>query len=861
MISPSILPFAPFLLYQGQSAVNPSPRSTAEIQLTLVTQFYPPDFAATGQFMDELAQNLSQQQGINVQVFTGQPSYAFDTTTAPARERMGRVWVQRSSFLRGHSRKWAGRTVSSLAFCAHALWHLRKRENRGNILLLTSEPPFLQVIGWILHLLFQTPFVTLVYDLYPEVAVELKVLPPHHPVIKLWDLVNRHVWHSAAAIVVPCHTMRDRIVAKVPEVADKITVIHNWADPNWIKPIAKAENTFAQENQLVDRFTVLYSGNMGRCHDMETILGAAIELQHEPIEFLFVGGGPKRQEVQEQVEALGLTNCRFFPYQDKALLPQSLTACDLSLVSVDRDMEGLVAPSKFYSALSAGRPVAIICEKHSYLRSLVADANCGAAISNGDRKGLAGFIRYLAQDPDMTRRMGSSGYRYIQEYFTPFAISKQYYRILRRAVVQNADFSDALSQSEFRVYYQSIIDLGGRKLWGLEATVRWQHPTRGLICPAEFITAAEETGLIIPLGWWLLEETCRQLQEWRSHPAHSNLKISINLSSSQFFHPELIPQIDRALTTYQLPSSCLILEIDDRAVMADAAATTAILLQLQTRHIQVCIDNFGESYATLDYLHHFPVAALKISRSLVGRIGLDMEMRKLIETIVILAKDLDMIAIAKGIETEAQLQRLKGIGLQYGQGFLFSEPMPADSATALLTSLQDRYLTGPDALDHNPPHFAALPSSTPDRKTLDMETPTPADSVPLVLVVDDDRSMRSILKGIITKQGYRVIEARDGQEGIDLFKAHQPNLVLLDAIMPDMNGFYCCQKLRNLEPVSSNNTDIIRPKPPILMITALDDPESVDQAFAAGATDYITKPINWAVLRQRLNSLLHQYHA
>ncbi|MBN8564999.1 MAG: EAL domain-containing protein [Leptolyngbya sp. UWPOB_LEPTO1] len=810
-------------------------RSTAEVQLTLVTQFYPPDFAATGQFMDELAQNLSKQ-GIEAQVFTGQPSYAFDTQTAPDTEWMDKVLVRRSRFLRGGSRKWAGRTVSSLAFCAHAIWHLLKPEHRGNVLLLTSEPPFLQVIGWMLKLLFNIPFVTLVYDLYPEVAVELRVLSQNHWLIRFWDAVNRRVWNAADAIVVPCHTMRDRIVAKVPEVADKITIIHNWADPTWIKPIAKCTNAFAQEHQLVDTFTVLYSGNMGRCHDMDTILGAAIELKNEPVEFLFIGGGPKQAAVMEQIKALKLTNCRFLPYQDKSLLPQSLTACDLSLVSVDTGMEGLVAPSKFYSALSAGRPVAIICEKHSYLRSLVADANCGAAINNGDSKGLAGFIRYLAKDPEMTQRMGQSGYRYIQEYFTPFAISQQYYRILRRAVVKNADLSDALNQSEFRVYYQPVLDLRSGKIWGLEAVVRWQHPTRGLICPAEFVPAAEETGLIISLGWWLLEEACRQLQLWRSQ-SNYDLKLCINLSSRQFFHPDLIPQIDRALATYQLPTSCLMLEVDDQVAMEDAAATTSILLQLQIRQIPVCIDNFGESYTSLDYLHRFPVAALKIAPSLIGRIGPDKGLSNLLETIVILAKDLNMLAIAKGIETEEQLQRVKEIGLQYGQGFLFSPPVDAESASVVVDSLQSGLSTVPDA------------------STTEMMLSPSSQNASLVLVVDDDRSMRSILKGIIAKEGHRVIEAKNAEEAISLFQTHQPNLILLDALMPDMDGFQCCQQLRYLQNSSNDGAIAVQPVP-ILMITALDDSTSVDRAFDSGATDYITKPINWAVLRQRLNRLL-----
>jgi CheY-like chemotaxis protein len=300
----------------------------------------------------------------------------------------------------------------------------------------------------------------------------------------------------------------------------------------------------------------------------------------------------------------------------------------------------------------------------------------------------------------------------------------------------------------------------------------------------------------------------------------------------------LIPQIDRVLATYQLPPTCLLLEIDDQVAMEDAAATTAILLQLQIRGLPVCIDNFGERYATLDYLHQFPVAALKISRLLVGRIGPDKATMKLLETIVILAKDLGMMAIAKGIDTPEQLLRLKEIGLQYGQGYFFSQPSDADSVATLMAAMQDRYLTPPVPLKPIP---IALPP----------------DHAPLVLVVDDDRSMRSILKSIILKEGYRVMEASSGTEGIALYQSHQPDLVLLDAVMPDIDGFSCCQQIRQIQQGAGGGAIAVQ-HPSIVLITALDDPKSVDRAFEAGATDYITKPVNWPVLRQRLPRLLRK---
>ncbi len=406
------------------SAIDPA-QKTETLKLSILTQFYPPDFAATGQFIEELSRYLAGQN-TEVQVFTGQPNYAFATARAPETERNGKLLIRRSQFLRSGSRKFWGRTLSSLAFCAQAALHLLKREHRGNLMLLVSEPPYLQTVGWLIKMLLGTPYVCLVYDLYPDVAVALGVVSRQSWVTRLWHWVNRQVWQQAEAVIVPCPTMKDRIVARVPAIADKITVIHNWTDPNWIRPLAKTENEFAQTHDLVKPFTVLYSGNMGRCHDMETILQAAWELRAEPVKFVLIGAGPKQAACQQRAADLGLQNCVFLPYQDKQRLPESLTACDLSLVSIEEGMEGLVAPSKLYSALAAGRPVAAICEPHSYLRPLIAQANCGAAFNNGDRKGLASFIRYLSRNPEVAAALGTAGHRYVSDHFTLPQIGEQY---------------------------------------------------------------------------------------------------------------------------------------------------------------------------------------------------------------------------------------------------------------------------------------------------------------------------------------------------------------------------------------------------------------------------------------------------
>ena len=413
------------------------------VKLSIITQFYPPDYAATGQLIEELAIQLGQL-GLLVQVFTGQPGYAFQKKSAPAREDFEQLQVRRSRSSQIWPQRISGKAVNGLLFCIRSALHLLRTRGRGDVLLLTTAPPFLPIIGYFANLLFGLPYVCLLYDIYPDVAVELKVVPANHLSVRLWDFLNRCSWRKAKKIIVLSSTMKERIVAKCPEIADKITVIQNWANPEWIVPIAKENNWFAKEFDLVDKFTVLYSGNMGRCHDMDTIMEAAKILKDEPIKFVFIGSGAKRQDCIDQVKAWDL-NCQFLPYQNKQDLPYSLTACDLSLVSVSPGMEGLVVPSKLYAALATGRPVGVICEKHSYLRELIADANCGAAVDNGDAVALAEFIRQLAADSQLAHKMGKAGRRYLESYLTPEIIAKQYSKVFYQAVLDEFPEPDSIS--------------------------------------------------------------------------------------------------------------------------------------------------------------------------------------------------------------------------------------------------------------------------------------------------------------------------------------------------------------------------------------------------------------------------------
>ena len=256
--------------------------------------------------------------------------------------------------------------------------------------------------------------------------------------------------------------------------------------------------------------------------------------------------------------------------------------------------------------------------------------------------------------------------------------------VVLRLKLEN-DLRRAIENQEFEIYYQPIVALDTCRITGFEALIRWHHPERGFVSPAEFIPLAEETGLITEIGSWVLREACRQTQQWSlDDSALAMLTISINLSSRQFMQPNLIKQIQHILDDTRLDPHRLKLEITESAVMENAEVAASMLGQLRNLGIQMSIDDFGTGYSSLSYLHRFPIDTLKIDRSFVNRMCEGDENAEIVRTIVTLATNLGMNVVAEGVETAEQHARLKELDCEYGQGYLFSRPVPAADAFALV---------------------------------------------------------------------------------------------------------------------------------------------------------------------------------
>jgi diguanylate cyclase (GGDEF)-like protein/PAS domain S-box-containing protein len=259
------------------------------------------------------------------------------------------------------------------------------------------------------------------------------------------------------------------------------------------------------------------------------------------------------------------------------------------------------------------------------------------------------------------------------------------YAVVRQRLELTAELRRALDQHEFRVFYQPIVDLHTSRIREVEALVRWQHPDRGLVSPLEFIPLAEETGLIVPLGRWVLEQACRQARAWHvEHPSEPLLVMGVNLSGRQFQDPELVADVERVLRDTGLPPGCLKLEITESVAMQNAARAEITMQALKDLGVRLAIDDFGTGYSSLQYLKRFPVDTLKIDKSFVDGLGADEQDTAIVQSVVALAKALHLDVTGEGVETRSQHAQLRLLGVERAQGFLFARPMPPQDIGAML---------------------------------------------------------------------------------------------------------------------------------------------------------------------------------
>jgi diguanylate cyclase (GGDEF)-like protein/PAS domain S-box-containing protein len=376
----------------------------------------------------------------------------------------------------------------------------------------------------------------------------------------------------------------------------------------------------------------------------------------------------------------------------------------------------------------------------------------------------------------------------------------------------------ALERNEFLLHYQPKVALSTGAITGLEALLRWQHPERGLVSPANFIPLLEDNGLIVPVGAWVIAEACRQIKAWGAQGIPV-VPIAVNLSGRQMHERDLGRSIEHLLREHGVDPRLIELEITESVLMGNAAQSGDILRQLKKFGIRLSVDDFGTGYSSLGYLKSFPLDALKIDRSFVRDITTDPDDAMITSAVISLAHSLRLKVVAEGVETEAQLSMLAAKGCDEMQGYYYAKPMPASECGTLMRK----------------PHQLLLPARA-------------TDGARTLLLVDDDPAILSLMSRMLRHEGFRILTAQSGEQALNLLAANLVGVVIADQRMPNMSGVELLSRVKGLYP------DTVR-----VVMSAQVDVDTVTEAINQGAVyKVLAKPWDDDVLRATLRDAFAQ---
>lgn len=347
----------------------------------------------------------------------------------------------------------------------------------------------------------------------------------------------------------------------------------------------------------------------------------------------------------------------------------SYSAARMSTAPLGDDLYGVLVPD-----IERVQDAARLAVRLNEAMVRFAVTHVGIACSPDDGTSANELIGHARAAAERARRDGENHVEFHSESMSRWAFER---------LTLEQSLRDALKNEELVVYYQPRVDIETQKIIGMEALVRWIHPQFGLVSPGQFIPLAEETGLIVPIGDWILRESCRQNARWRAMGL-PKIRVSVNLSPIQFRKPDLHEDVFQALDDAGLDADGLELEVTESLLMNDPSETAAILGRLRSRGIHISIDDFGTGYSSLSYLKRFPINALKIDRSFVTDVTSNPDDAAIATAIILMGHSLKLSVVAEGVETENQLAFLKVLQCNEVQGYLFSPPVPADRAQLLL---------------------------------------------------------------------------------------------------------------------------------------------------------------------------------
>lgn len=419
---------------------------SADKKLVLLCQHFYPEMVSTGMHMTELATRLAEL-GWQITVLTSKPSWGTDDTypgPVPAEMLYQNVRILRVPTLGSQSGNLVSKTVSAVSFVPSVAWALWRRRADYGSLVITTNPPFVGVLGWIVSRVFRRPYLLIVYDVFPEFAISLGVVSAESRLAELWRRTTRLILCEAAATVVIGRDMKKLIEEKMPaHLRHRIVMIPNWSDERRVHPVPAAANGFRQEHVGEGRFVVQYAGRLGEKHTLEPLIDAARRLREANVLFQFVGEGAKKRKLEELVEAHGLRNVQFLPYQPMRRLAEMLSAADLSVVCLEQGHTGVSVPSKAYGVLASGTPIIGILDPAGEIGQMITETGCGVLVEPEGAR-IAEAVRELMVDAPRRTAMSEAGRTAFLEHYTLEKAADAYDAVLsslsngrrRRTIVQ-----------------------------------------------------------------------------------------------------------------------------------------------------------------------------------------------------------------------------------------------------------------------------------------------------------------------------------------------------------------------------------------------------------------------------------------
>lgn len=377
------------------------------MRLLFFNRSFHPDIEATGQLLTELCQDLSRDHEVVVIAGRGYNTARFGSWLPVRREQLNKIRVLRAYNPRLNKKQFLGRAVNLLSYYCFGFL-AGSFASRPDVVVVETDPPVLGLVGMFYARLYHAKFVFYIQDLYPDVGVALGKL--RNPwLIKLLEVCTQWTLRSADRIVVLGEDMAARVKAKGCRHGSRIRVIPNWVDTTKVRPLTRL-NPFRQRHQLEGKFVVMFSGNLGLSQDLERVITIAANLaNHGRIQFVFIGEGAAKAGLMNQAVALQLANVRFLPYEPKERLSESLSAADVHLVTLKREVAGLIVPSKVYGIMAAGRPFIAAVEEHTHIAEVIQQHACGIRVDPESTEQLRAAILRVAGNPDVLEQMGQRG--------------------------------------------------------------------------------------------------------------------------------------------------------------------------------------------------------------------------------------------------------------------------------------------------------------------------------------------------------------------------------------------------------------------------------------------------------------------